>query len=152
MPAGRQAFAEDALADLVNIAATGEARAAEVPPRWAPDVRAARIDDGALRRGGLRFYEAPVGFLCTIDRNATREQWLDHGCFVNNIILASNAFAMSACVIGDFQGLEACIEPSFAMASDEEITIGIGIGDADRARERITERRPLEVFSEFHWQ
>ncbi len=48
-------FAEDALADLVNIAATGEARAAEVPPRWAPDVRAACIDDGALRRGGLRF-------------------------------------------------------------------------------------------------
>ena len=58
---------------------------------------------------------------------------------------------MSACVIGDFQGLEACIEPSFAMASDEETTIGIGIGYADRARERMTERRPLEVFSEFHW-
>jgi len=144
-------FAEDALADLVNAAAAGESLAAKAPPLWAPDVRAARIDDGALRRGGLRFYEAPVGLLCTIDRNATREQWLDHGCFINNIILASNAFAMSACVIGDFQGLEACIKPRFPVASDEEITVGIGIGYADRARERMTERRPLEAFSEFHW-
>ena len=121
------------------------------PPLWAPGVRAARTDDGALRRSGLRFYEGPVGLLCTIDRYATREQWLDHGCFVNNIILASNAFAMSACVIGDFQGLEAFIEPHFALAPDEEITVGIGIGYADRARERMTDRRPLEAFSKFHW-
>ena len=100
-----QVFAEDALADLVNIAAAGESRTAKAPPLWARGVCAARTDDGALRRRGLRFYEGPVGLLCTIDRIATREQWLDHGCFVNNIILASSAVAMSACVIGDLQGL-----------------------------------------------
>ena len=100
-----QVFAEDALADLVNIAAAGESRAANAPPLWAPGVRAARTDDGALRRRGLRFYEGPVGLLCTIDRIATREQWLDHGCFVNNIILAARAVAMSTCFIGVLQGL-----------------------------------------------
>ena len=95
-------FAEDALADFVNAAATGEQQAAAAPPRRAPEVRAAAADADALRRGGLSFYEAPVGLLCTISRTATREQWLDHGCFVNNVILASNAFVMSACTIGDF--------------------------------------------------
>jgi nitroreductase len=135
----------------VNIAASGESGAAEAPPLWVPDVRASRTDDGAFRRDGLRFYEAPVGFLCTIDRSATREQWLDHGCFVNNITLASNAFAMSACVIGDFHGLEALIKPHFALASDEEITVGIGIGYADMAREWVADRRPLEAFSKLHW-
>jgi len=94
-----QVFAEDALANLVNIMAAGISRVAEAPTLWARDVRAARTYDGELSHVGLPFYEAPVGLLCAIDRNATLEEWLEHGCFVNNIIVAANAFVMRACII-----------------------------------------------------
>lgn len=144
-------FAEDALADLVNGFAAGDAHTDGAPPRWSPDLRASQSGDAALRRGGLRFYEAPVGLLCTISRDASPEDWLDHGGFINNILLGANAFALSTCLIGDFRGLETRVAPRFGLPPDQEITVGIGIGYAERARERLTERQPLEAFTAFHW-
>ena len=136
----------------MNITAVGISRAAEASTLWARDVRATRTDDGDLSHVGLRLYEAPVRLLCTIDRNAPREQRMDHGCFLNNIIPAVNAFAMRAYIIVQFHGLETFIELLFAITSDGEIIFGIGGGYADRVGEPVTDRRRLEAFSKLHWQ
>lgn len=144
-------FAENALADLVNLSAAAEQQVIQTPPLWRPGMNLANTEIAAMRRGGLRFYEAPVGLICTIKRNAAKATWLEHGGFINNIQLAANAYALSTCLIGDYAGIEDTIADVVPIPPDEEITVGIGIGYADNPKEKLTTRDPLDAFTTFYW-
>lgn len=144
-------FSGDALADLVNAAALGEELASSSPPKWHPEALGARVDAGELRRAGLRFYEAPVGLICTLGRTAGYQEWLDHGCFVNSVVLAAMSYDLDTCVIGDFIGLEGILGDAVDVNDDEAITVGIGIGYSDEGRKRRADRRPLEDYVSFAW-
>lgn len=145
-------FAGEALADVVTAAATGEGRLQGLPEQWAPGMFGPNVDRAAVRRGGLRFFEAPVGVLCTIPVDASPPAWLDHGGFICAFDLAVVAFGLTACVIGDFHGMDDILaEPAGLDPERETITVGIGVGYSDRRRGVVSDRKPLDAIATFNW-
>lgn len=145
-------FSGDPLADLVEDAAAGEGRLAEERPLWPAAGLPAGLDPGMMRRSGLRFYEAPVGLLCTIPRGAGRVEWLDHGGFVYAIAMAACEYGLASCIIADFHGLDellaGCADLDLA---EEEISVGIGLGYAEDERRPLVARMPLAEMATFRW-
>ena len=43
------------------------------------------------------FFDAPVGMIFTIDRVLERGSWLDHGMFLENIMVAARGFGLHSC-------------------------------------------------------
>ncbi len=145
-------FSGDALTEIVTAAAAGENRLASQPAKWAEAGLSVSADRAAVRRGGLRFYEAPVGLLCTIRKQAGLIEWLDHGCFVYAVGLAAAAFELDTCIIGDFNGLDDLLAAEAQLnLAEEEISVGIGLGYAEGVRRPLLERRPLDEFATFYW-
>lgn len=145
-------FAGDALADIVNAAAAGENRLIERPLPWAVEAGPPSGETAAQRRGGLRFYEAPVGLICSIRRDADHEDWMAHGAFVYGVSLAAGAFGLDTCIIGDFYGLDDLLSGALPLHRHAEIiSLGIGVGYRDEARHAPISRRPLDDFANFAW-
>lgn len=145
-------FSGDPLADLVQDAAPGEGRLVEARPLWPAGGLPAGLDPGMMRRGGLRFYEAPVGLLCTIHRGASRMEWLEHGNFVYAIVLAACEYGLASCIIGDFHGLDELLADCVGLdLAHEEITVGIGLGYAEDERRPLVDRKELDDLATFRW-
>ncbi len=145
-------FAGDPLADLVNAAAAAEpllaARLGGDDRRDAPESQ----DPAELRRAGLRFFEAPIGLVCTLGRNASEHEWMEHGGFVYGICIAAAEYNLATCIIGDFRLLEDVLAPFVATpGSDETISVGIGIGYQDTRASGRSDRHDLEAFATFSW-
>lgn len=142
----------ETLADVVTAAAAGESRLGDVRGVWAQHAFGQDVDVAAVRRGGLRFYEAPIGLLCSIDRDAAATDLLGHGCFVFGIDLAAIAFGVNACIIGDFGGLDDLLADAAGLDLDRErITVGIGLGYADQSQRPPIPRAELDSFASFAW-
>lgn len=145
-------FAGEPLADLVNAASAAEplliARLGGDDRRETPDDR----DPAEVRRGGLRFFEAPIGLICTLRRNASEHEWLEHGGFVYGICIAAAEYNLATCVIGDFRLLEDVLAPFVATSeADETISVGIAIGYQDAREPGRTVRRDLDAFVSAAW-
>lgn len=139
----------DSLADLVNIAASIEAPSNDLDDA---DLNDGRTSLAAMRRLSLRFFEAPVGILCSIPSDASPGAFLDHGCFVYGVELAAAAFGLNVCVIGKYAGLETeladftKIDPAV-----ERITCGIALGYGEVKPRVATARKPLAEYARFDW-
>lgn len=145
-------FAGETLADVVTAAAAGEDRLGDVRGVWAQQAFGPDVDVAAVRRGGLRFYEAPVGLLCSIDRDAGATDFMGHGCFIFGVDLAATAFGVSACIIGDFYGLDDLLADAAGLDLDrEQITVGIGLGYIDQSHRPPIPRDGLDSFASFAW-
>jgi len=138
-------------------------------PQPLPPNCAARVDDfwrryyGALgidradtaaraRQTGRNFlfFDAPVGFIFTINAALTKHSWLDFGLFLQNVMLAAHARGFATCPQVSFVRYQSIITTQLRLAPEEAVTCGMSLGYAQE-QEAVNQlgmpREPVEGFT-----
>ena len=87
-----------------------------------------------------RFFDAPVGFMFTVDRVLGRGSLLDYGMFLQNIMVAARARDLHTCPQAAWNGFGKIILPHIGASDDEMLVCGMALGYAD----------PCAVVNTFH--
>jgi nitroreductase len=98
----------------------------------------------------LRFFDAPVALMVTIDRDLEIGSWLDLGMFVQNILIAAQGHGLDSCPQAIFARFHPVVRRELAIPPDEVVVCGIAIGKADPqapANRLVPEREPVEAFT-----
>ena len=98
----------------------------------------------------LRFFDAPVALMVTIDRDLEIGSWLDLGMFVQSILIAAQGHGLNSCPQAIFARFHPVVRRELAIPDGEIIVCGIAIGHADPdapANRLIPEREPVEAFT-----
>lgn len=112
----------------------------------------AKGDVEAMRRQHRRnfvFFDAPVGFIFTIDRDMEQGSWLDYGMFLQSIMLAAKGFGLDTCPQAAFCQYHHVIGRFLCLPPSEMIVCGMALGfaDPDAPENRlVTERIALDAF------
>ena len=98
------------------------------------------------------FFDAPVGFIFTIDRDLEMGSWLDYGMFLQNIMIAARAFGLETCPQQAFAKFHSIIQKRLAIPGKQMIVCGMSLGYADydaTVNQLTTERMPVSEFATF---
>jgi nitroreductase len=98
------------------------------------------------------FFDAPVGMIFTIDRVLEIGSWLDHGMFLENIMIAARGFGLHTCPQAAFAPYHAVIRAELGIPESEMVVCGMSLGYEDTTAVENTlrtEREPLSGFVEF---
>ena len=100
----------------------------------------------------LRFFDAPVGLICTIDRRLLVGSWLDYGMFLQTITTAARARGLDTCAMAVFAEFPRVIRRLLDVGEDEAVVCGMAIGTEDggaAANALRTQREPAAAFTTF---
>jgi len=89
------------------------------------------------------FFDAPVGFIFTIDRVMEQGSWLDYGMFLQNIMLAAKARGLDTCPQAAFTQYHEIIHKFLKLPDQQMVVCGMSLGYADLSRAEnslVTER------------
>ena len=106
----------------------------------------------AQHRRNFQFFDAPVGFLFTIDRELATGSWLDYGMFLQNIMLAARAFGLDTCPQAAWADFHPPIRNFLSLPESELVVCGMAMGYADPAAPENTlqtERATLDEYTRF---
>lgn len=98
------------------------------------------------------FFDAPVGMIFTIDRRLNMGSWIDHGMFLQSIMIAARGRGLHTCPQAAFAPYHRQIRPVLGLSDEEIVTCGMALGYEDTSKpenELRTERAPLEEFVAF---
>jgi nitroreductase len=110
-------------------------------------------DVAGMRRqtaANLRFFDAPVALMVTIDRDLEIGSWLDLGMFVQNILIAAQGHGLNSCPQAIFARFHPVVRRELAIPENEVVVCGIAIGKVDPdapANALVPEREPVEAFT-----
>ena len=96
------------------------------------------------------FFDAPVGFIFTIDSALTKHSWLDLGLFLQNLMLAAHARGLATCPQVSFVRYQSIITEQLRLAPEEAVACGMSLGYAqelDAVNELGMPREPVEAFT-----
>jgi len=96
------------------------------------------------------FFDAPIGFIFTIDSALTKHSWLDCGLFLQSMMLAAHARGLATCPQVSFVRYQSIIAEQLTLAPGETVTCGMSLGYADKnaaVNQLDMPREPLEVFT-----
>jgi len=99
-----------------------------------------------------RFFDAPVGFIFTIDRVLEQGSWLDYGMFLQNVMVAARARGLDTCPQAAFTQFHRIIAEQLALPDNETVVCGMALGWADPGKienSLVTEREPVSNFVRF---
>ena len=99
-----------------------------------------------------KFFDAPVGFLFTIDRILEKGSWLDYGMFLENIMVAARGRGLDTCPQAAFTPFYRIISDFLGIAENETFVCGMSLGYADNdavENTLVTEREPVESWATF---
>lgn len=100
----------------------------------------------------LRFFDAPVALMVTIDRDLEIGSWLDLGMFVQNLLVAAKGHGLDSCPQAIFARFHPVVRRELAIPQEEVIVCGIALGKADPdapANRLVPEREPVEAFTQW---
>ena len=100
----------------------------------------------------FRFFDAPVGLICTMDRRLKFGSWLDYGMFLENIMIAARGRGMDTCAQAIFAEYPKTVRRLLNLPDDEIIVCGMAIGYADASAPEntlVTERASPAEFATF---
>ena len=100
----------------------------------------------------LRYFGAPVGLICTIDRRLLVGSWIDYGMFLENLAIAARARGLDTCHMAVFAEFPRTVRRLLGLADDAVVVCGMAIGHADPdapANRLRTERVAAGEFGEF---
>jgi nitroreductase len=106
----------------------------------------------AQHQRNFRFFDAPVGFMFTLDRVMGRGSMVDYGAFMQNMMVAARARGLHTCPQAAWNGFASIILPHIGAGPDEMLVCGMSLGYADEAAKVNsfhTPRVPVEGFT--HW-
>jgi nitroreductase len=99
-----------------------------------------------------RFFDAPVGFIFTIDRILEQGSWLDYGMFLQNVMVAARGRGLDTCPQAAFTQYHRIIAEQLKIPANETVVCGMSLGWADPEKIEntlVTEREPLSGFVRF---
>lgn len=99
-----------------------------------------------------RFFDAPVGFIFTIDRILEQGSWLDYGMFLENIMVAARGRGLDTCPQAAFTQFHKLIAEELSLPENEMVVCGMALGyaDMDKVENTLqTERAALQDFVKF---
>jgi nitroreductase len=99
-----------------------------------------------------QFFDAPVGFIFTIDRMMEQGSWLDYGMFLENIMVAARGRGLDTCPQAAFTQFHKVIAEELSLPDNEMVVCGMALGYADMSKVENslqTERAPLSDFVKF---
>ncbi|CAM5205105.1 Nitroreductase OS=Bosea thiooxidans OX=53254 GN=SAMN05660750_04808 PE=3 SV=1 [Bosea thiooxidans] len=98
----------------------------------------------------LRFFDAPVALMLTIDRDLEIGSWLDLGMFIQTLLIAAQGHGLDSCPQAIFAQFHPIVRRELAIPEHEVVVCGIAIGKADSdapANRLVPEREPVEGFT-----
>lgn len=98
------------------------------------------------------FFDAPVGMIFTIDRRLNLGSWIDHGMFLQSIMIAARGRGLHTCPQAAFAPYHRQIRPVLGIPDEEMVVCGMALGyeDETKPENRLrSERAPLEEFVTF---
>jgi nitroreductase len=98
------------------------------------------------------FFDAPVGMIFTIDRRLNKGSWIDHGMFLQSIMIAARGRGLHTCPQAAFAPYHRQIRPVLGIPDEEVVVCGMALGYEDETRPENalrTERAPLDEFVTF---
>ena len=98
------------------------------------------------------FFDAPVGMIFTIDRRLNKGSWIDHGMFLQSIMIAARGRGLHTCPQAAFAPYHRLIRPLLGIPEEEIVVCGMALGYEDESKPENslrTERAPLEEFVSF---
>jgi nitroreductase len=98
------------------------------------------------------FFDAPVGMIFTIDRRLNMGSWVDHGMFLQSIMVAARGRGLHTCPQAAFAPYHRQIRPLLSIPDEEIIVCGMALGYEDESKpenQLRSERAPLEEFVTF---
>jgi len=99
------------------------------------------------------FFDAPVGFIFTIDRILAQGSWLDYGMFFENIMVVARGRGLDTCLQAAFTQFYRVIKRELNLADHEMVICGmaLGVADPDAVANRLTTARAaVDEFTQFH--
>ena len=99
-----------------------------------------------------RFFDAPVGFIFTIERILEQGSWLDYGMFLQNIMVAARGRGLATCPQAAFTQYHRIIETELGIPANEMVVCGMALGYADPDKVEntlITAREPVSGFTRY---
>jgi nitroreductase len=100
----------------------------------------------------FRFFDAPVGFIFTIDRILEQGSWLDYGMFLQNLMVAARGRGLDTCPQAAFTQYHRVIAAHLQLPPNETVVCGMALGWADPGKienSLVTEREPVSGFVRF---
>ena len=98
------------------------------------------------------FFDAPVGMIFTIDRRLNKGSWVDHGMFLQSIMIAARARGLHTCPQAAFAPYHRQIRPLLDIPDEEIVVCGMAIGYEDTTKpenQLRSERADLDEFVTF---
>ena len=98
------------------------------------------------------FFDAPVGIIFTIDRRLNKGSWMDHGMFLQTVMLAARARGLHTCPQAAFAPYHRQIRPLLNIPDEEIVVCGMAVGYEDSTKPENgfrTERAPLDEWVTF---
>jgi len=92
------------------------------------------------------FFDAPVGIIFTIDRRLNQGSWVDHGMFLQTVMLAARGRGLHTCPQAAFAPYHRQIRPILGIPEEEIVVCGMAVGYEDTTKPENafrTERAPL---------
>ena len=97
----------------------------------------------------FRFFGAPVGLICTVDRRLNIGSWLDYGIFLGNLMTAARGHGLDTIPQAAFASLPNTIRTALDLPETESIVCGMAIGYEDKDAEVNRLRTPRAPAAEF---
>lgn len=98
------------------------------------------------------FFDAPVGMIFTIDRRLEIGSWIDHGMFLQSIMIAARARGLDTCPQAAFAPYHKQIRPVLGIPDEEIVVCGMALGHEDTSKpenQLRTDRAPVDEFATF---
>jgi nitroreductase len=96
------------------------------------------------------FFDAPVGFMFTLDRALGRGSLVDYGMFLQNLMVAARARGLHTCPQAAWLPFSKIVLPHIGAGPDEMLVCGMSMGYADenaKVNTFHTPRVPVEEFT-----
>ncbi len=98
------------------------------------------------------FFDAPVGFIFTIDRDLGRGLLIDYGMFLGNLMTAARVRGLDTCAQAFFADYHKTIRATLCIDEREMVVCGMALGYADPdapENKLVSERESVDSFTDF---
>jgi nitroreductase len=113
----------------------------------------AKGDVAGMKRqsaANLRFFDAPVALMLTVDRDLGIGSWIDLGMFLQSLLIAAQGNSLQSCPQAIFARFHPVVRRELAIPESEIVVCGVAIGHADPAAPQnglVAEREAVEGFT-----
>lgn len=115
-----------------------------------------RGDTGGRRRfleKNLRFFDAPVGLILSLDREGGPYQWADMGIYLQTLMLLLREEGLDSCAQANWAEYAATVSKLLGWPANRDLYCGISVGYADPAHPVNAfprDREDLSSYVRFH--